>query len=326
MITATFLGIHTFREVAQALVTGVINGSAYALLGIAWGLIYGIARRFHFALSLTYTLAAFIASVVTTESGVPIFPAILIGLTVAMIAGMLIELVYQDLANRIGEAALLPIFVISLGITIAGVNAIQLIWGVGTRNLNGFSVSNIKVGSVTFTSLELSLVVVALILSAATGALLAWTPLGRQMKAVRSNPEMALAVGINPARVYLIVFAIGSLLAGVAAVYDGMRFAVTADMGTQPLFYALVVSFLVGTARTPMVVWASGMFVGLVESLSTIWISAHYTSVVVFVILLLFVTGRSLRVAFSRHGHPLAALLKPLGQAGRQLSKARKPA
>lgn len=317
MLSATFLGIHSFREVGQALVNGVINGSAYALLGISWGLIYGVARRFHFALALTYALAAYIASVVAQNAGIALVPSILIGLAVCVLVGMLIELGYQELTGKIGVAALLPIFVISLGITIIGTSLIQLIWGVETRTLTGFSISNIKIGSVTFTSLELSLVIIALLFSAATAALVAFGPFGRQVKAVRSNPEMAMAVGINPNRIYLLVFAIGSFLAGVVAIYDGTRFAVSADMGEQPLFYALVVSFLVGSARNPMVVWASGIFVGLVESVSTLWLSTHYSTVVVFGLLLVFVSWRSLRVGLARYIDPLVAFVRPLGQVVR---------
>jgi branched-subunit amino acid ABC-type transport system permease component len=312
-VVATFLGIHSAREVGQALADGVINGSAYALLGMAWGLIYGVVRRFHFALAFTFALAAFIASVVHDQSGFAFAPAILVGLAVSVLAGVVIELGYQGLARKVGAGALLPIFVISLGITIAGTNALQLIWGLGTRTLTGFSNSNISIGSVTFTSLELSLVIVGIVSAAATAALVAWTPFGRQMKAVRSNPEMATAVGINPNRIYLYVFAIASLLAGVAAIYDGMRFAVSADMGQQPLFYALVVSFLVGSARTPLLIWASGIFVGLVESVSTLWLSTHYSTVVVFGLLLLFVSWRSVQVGLGRYVQPLVDRLRPLG-------------
>jgi branched-subunit amino acid ABC-type transport system permease component len=313
MIVASVAGIHSVREVGQALVDGLVNGSAYALLGISWGLIYGVAKRFHFALAWTYTVAAFIASVVATDSGLPIVPAIFVGLAVSVLCGVVIELGYEDLAGRVGAAALLPVFVISLGVTIAGTNLLQLIWGVGSRTLGSFSFGNIAIGSVTLTTLELSLVVVGLFLAAATAALVAWTPFGRRMKAVRSNPEMAMAVGIRPNHVYLMVFGLGTLLAGVAAIYDGLRFAVSADMGEQPLFYALVVSFLVGSARSPMVVWASGIFVGLVESLSTIWLSTHYSSVVVFVLLLLFVSWRSLRVGLGRYIEPVVAQLRPGG-------------
>jgi branched-chain amino acid transport system permease protein len=312
-VVASFLGIDSTREVGQALVNGVINGSAYALLGMAWGLIYGVVRRFHFALAFTYALAAFIASVVHDQSGFALMLAILVGLAVSVLAGVLIELGYQGLARKVGAAALLPIFVISLGITIAGTNALQLIWGLGTRTLTGFSISNISIGSVTLTSLELSLVILGMVSAVATTALVAWTPFGRQMKAVRSNAEMATAVGINPNRIYLYVFAIASLLAGVAAIYDGMRFAVSADMGQQPLFYALVVSFLVGSARTPLLIWASGIFVGLVESVSTLWLSTHYSTVVVFGLLLLFVSWRSVQVGLARYMQPLVDRLRSLG-------------
>jgi branched-subunit amino acid ABC-type transport system permease component len=313
-VFGVFLGVHSAREVGQVFADGIVNGSAYALLGIAWSLIYGVARRFHFALAFTYALAPFIASVLTANSGLPIVPAILAGLAVAVLFGVLIELVYQELTGRIGVAALLPIFVISLGITIAGTNALQLIWGVDTRTLTGFSITNVSFGSVRITSLELSLVILGFVFSAATAALVTWTPFGRQVKAVRSNPEMAIAVGIKPNRIFLLVFVIGSFLGGVAAIYDGLRFAVSADMGQQPLFYALVVSFLVGTARTPLLVWASGMFVGLVESVSTLWVSTHYSTVVVFVLLLLVVSWRSLRIGLARFAEPVAALLRPLGE------------
>lgn len=316
-ILATFLGVHSARQVGQVIADGIVNGSAYALLGIAWGLVYGVARRFHFALAFTYALAPFMASVLTLNSHLAIVPSILIGLALAVLFGVLIELGYQELTGRIGVAALLPIFVISLGITIAGTNALQLIWGVDTRTLTGFSIGNIKIGSVRITSLELSLVIFGLVFSGATAALVAWTPFGRQVKAVRSNPEMAIAVGIKPNRIYLLVFAIASLLAAVAAIYDGLRFAVSADMGQQPLFYALVVSFLVGSARTPLLVWASGIFVGLVESVSTLWVSTHYSTVVVFGLLLAFVSWRSARVGLARYIDPVAARLRPLIGADR---------
>jgi branched-subunit amino acid ABC-type transport system permease component len=73
----------------------------------------------------------------------------------------------------------------------------------------------------------------------------------------------------------------------------------------------------VGSARTPMLVWASGIFVGLVESVSTLWVSTHYSTVVVFVLLLLFVSWRSARVGLARYIDPVAARLRPLVGAGR---------
>jgi hypothetical protein len=50
---------------------------------------------------------------------------------------------------------------------------------------------------------------------------------------------------------------------------------------------------------------------------STLWVSTHYSTVVVFVLLLLFVSWRSLRVGLARFADPLAALVRPLAELGK---------
>ena len=74
----------------------------------------------------------------------------------------------------------------------------------------------------------------ALVLS--LGAVLTYTGLGRVVRAVRVNPEMSLVVGVDPKTVYLAVFAIGSLMGGVAAVLNATQTAAQPDMGFTPLF------------------------------------------------------------------------------------------
>src|SRR4051812_16809920 len=127
--TATFLGINSLREVGQSVYDGIATGSAYALLGVAFALILGVTGRFHFAFGIIYALTAYIAAVVITDWGLPLLPALLIGLLVAVVLGALVEaLVYRPVASRAGENALLAVFVASLGLVIAGENVIRLIW------------------------------------------------------------------------------------------------------------------------------------------------------------------------------------------------------
>ena len=59
------------------------------------------------------------------------------------------------------------------------------------------------------------------------------------------------------------------------------------------------------------------IFVGLVESVSTLWLSTHYSTVVVFGLLLVFVSWRSIQVGFARYLQPLAELFRPLGAIAR---------
>ncbi|MEZ5256467.1 MAG: ABC transporter permease [Ilumatobacteraceae bacterium] len=98
-------------------------------------------------------------------------------------------------------------------------------------------------------NIDIYSIVSAAILVGGLSALLRFTGLGRSIKATCSNPEMALIVGVDPARIYLVVFAIASLFAGVAAVWAAIKYSVEPTMGFRPVVLAFVVAFLGGTAK-----------------------------------------------------------------------------
>jgi branched-subunit amino acid ABC-type transport system permease component len=301
MVLATFLGIDSFREVAQLFTNGVLNGAGYGLLGAAFALILGTTGRFHFALALNYALAAFLAAVLEEEAGLPLGPAVLIGLAAGVLLSVLCEgAVYRPLASRAGVSTLLSVFVASLGIVIAGQNAMTLLWGSTTRPLTGLAESSVHISSVRFSSFALALLIAAILLCGALEAILRRTGLGRQILAVRVNPLMASSVGVDVGRIFLVVFAIGGLLAGVAAMFQGLRFATTPAMGTTPIFYALVVAFFAGTHRGPVAQLGTGIAIGAVESLSTLWLTAKLSSLVVFGLLLLYLSQTEIRATLER--------------------------
>jgi branched-chain amino acid transport system permease protein len=301
MVLATFLGIDSFREIAQLLVNGILNGAGYGLLGAAFALILGTTGRFHFALSLNYALAGFLVAVLEQDTGLPLGPAILVGVAAGVLLSVVCEgVVYRPLAGRAGVSTLLSVFVASLGIVIAGQNAMNLIWGSTTRSITGLNEATVHISTVLFSSFALALLIAALLLCGGLEAILRRTSLGRQILAVRVNPLMASSVGVDVGRIFLIVFAIGGLLAGVAAIFQGLRFAVTPDMGTKPIFYALVVAFFAGTHRGPLFQLATGIAIGIVESESTLWLSAKLSSLVVFGLLLVYLSQTELRAMLDR--------------------------
>jgi len=291
---ATFLGIDSGRAVGQAVVDGIVAGSAYGLLGVGFALILGVTGRFHFAYGIIYAFTAYIAAVAGDDWGLPLIPAVLVGLCTATVLGTLTEaIVYRPLADRAGDNALLGVFVASLGLVIAGENAIRLIWGNDTRPLPGFPDHAYTVAQLNITLIQIVQVAAAILLVVATALVLSQTIAGQQIRAVRGNAEMAQAVGVAVRRVFALVFAIGTLLAGVAAVFAGMRFAVTPDMGNTPVFYGFVVAFVAGTQRSPLVIGAVGLLIGVIESLSTLWVSDNLSALTVFGLLFVVLSVRS---------------------------------
>lgn len=287
-------------------------GSAYALIGVAFGLILSVTGRFHFAFTFTYTISAYIAAQAGESWGLPFWASLILGAAVGAVFGVLAErLVYRPLAAKSGAYALLVIFVASLGLAIAGRNLIALYWiDSASKQILGFSNAGYNFGPITLTKLGIIQVIVAWALVLLLGAMLSYTGLGRVVRAVRVNPDMALVVGVDPRTVYLAVFAIGSFMGGVAAVLNATQTAAQPDMGFTPLFYAFVVAFLAGLGAHPVRVGLVGLGVGLVENWSALFMSSRWTSLVVFGILFVYVAQRPYQLSSyfkRRSGSPAAA-------------------
>ena len=81
----------SLEQVEQLTAAGIINGSFYALVGVGFGLILGVTGRFHYAFALTFTLAAYVTSVLETAGHLPCCCGALAGLIAAAVLGVAIE-------------------------------------------------------------------------------------------------------------------------------------------------------------------------------------------------------------------------------------------
>jgi branched-subunit amino acid ABC-type transport system permease component len=290
------LAVVTMKVFEQLTANGLFRGAAYGLLGVGFALILGVTGRFHFAYSLTYTFAAYMAFTFHDRVNIPFWPAAVLGVLVATALGVGIERgVYRPLVARAGATALLAVFVASLGIGIAGENLMRLLWSSQSMNYVGPKREAIKLGAVRFLNFDLYQTLSAVLLVAVLAALLRFTSLGRQIKATRVNPDLATIIGINANTVYLICFGIGTFFAGVAAFWYGLQFTVAPDIGSRPVIYAFVVAFLAGTASGPVRVFATGIGVALLEQWASMFISSRWTQTAVFVVLTGYLVWLSLK-------------------------------
>lgn len=284
----------TLANLLQYLVTGIINGSMYALVAIGFALIINVTGRFHIAFSVTFALSAFVAGQVGLSFGLPFPVAAFIGMLAGALLGVLIErIVYWPLNKRVGMAALLVIFVASLGVSTVGEAGLSLGWlNTPGVTIQGFNLTGIRWGDVSFTNLNLVTVIAAAVIIIGLQVVINRTALGRMIRAVRGNPEMSAAVGIDPKRIYLIVFAIGSAIGGLAAIFSATSALATPDMGTTPILYAITVAFVAGTFASPLAIGVTGLAIGVIESLSTFVVTSLWTQTFVFGALLAYVAAR----------------------------------
>jgi branched-chain amino acid transport system permease protein len=274
---------------------GIVNGSLMALLSVAFGLIVGVTGRFHYAIATTYLYAAMITAVLV-RAGVPFAAAVVSGLAVGMILGVAMEiLVYRPIASGVTMGPVFfSIVLSSWGIIIIGENVAMMLWGsTGLNVLPGYHPVLIHIGAfLTMSSFHIIIVAVALLCVSAITVFLRYTSLGRSIQAVRVNPDMSQVVGIDPQRVYVVVFAIGSLVAALTGILQGIKTAAIPGMAALPTLYAFVIVFVAGTQSSPLRFALTGLLVGIIGNASTLWVQPYWQPVIVFTILFAYVALR----------------------------------
>jgi len=275
----------------QLLVDGIVLGSTYAVLGVSFGVIYSTTGIFHFAHAVVYLATAYLAVAAAELLGLPWLPAAIIGLIGAVGIGVLIEyFAYRPMRN-VG-ASNLSVFIVALGLAIAAPNLAQIIFGPDNQKLGSIQPHTYTfLGKTTATSLDIATVLVAWLLIAALLVFLKRTRYGLATAAVRINRDMASAVGISTDRVYTLVFVLGSALVAVPALLFMVNGTATPNMGLAPVLIGFIAVFLGGVGSIGGAAFA-GMLLGLITSLSALWVGSDYQLAIVFGILFLVLIVR----------------------------------
>ncbi|MDW5593041.1 branched-chain amino acid ABC transporter permease [Conexibacter stalactiti] len=290
----------TAHNVLQLLANGAVLGAFYAAIGCSFSLILTVTGRFHMAWAMSFTVAAFLAASLT-ENGVSFWLALLAAGIAAAGVGVAIErLIYRPLLAAGGAAggaasALLTVVVASLGIVIVGQNLISLFWapdGLG-KSIANIDVKPVDLGGIALTSLDITAFTINVAMIAALFLILRRTKLGRNIRATSVNADMARVVGIDTKRIFLIVFGIGSFIAGVAAVPYAAKTVAVPEMGFIPVLYALLVAFLGGFRNNPLQTAAVGFGIGILEAEASLLVDLQYTQLVVYSVLFIFAASRA---------------------------------
>jgi branched-chain amino acid transport system permease protein len=285
----------TAANLGQLFDNAIVLGTGYALVAVGFGLIVNVTGRFHIAYATVFALTAFVAGQVGQSLGIPLGPALLAGVAVGVIVSVILErFVYWRLDAKVGSAALLTIFIASLGLSTAGQGGISLAWVGQSINITGFTTTPETLLGIHTTNIDLWSILVGWAALLATWGALRWTRLGRMIRAVRVNPGLSLVVGINRARIYMAVFAIGAALGGIDAVFVASKSTATPDMGQNPILYAITVAFISASA-SPLVLASVALGIGLIESLSGFVVQPEWSQVVVFACLLIYVVVYAVR-------------------------------
>jgi neutral amino acid transport system permease protein len=272
-------------QLAQLLVDGLVTGAVLAIAAVGVSLVYGILRLVNFAHGDYLTFGAYAGLLVARPgAGMIVATAVAVGAT-ALLAVALELALWGPMRRR--RAGLLSTFITAIGLALVLRDLILLGAGAGSRHypVNPFAVA--ALGPLRVSVSQLIAIGLSLVAIAGVGLLLARTNLGRQMRALADNVELAAVAGVDVRRVVLVTWLLAGGLAGLAGELQGLiQGAFDPNMGWTlllPIFAAVVL----GTIGNPYGALLGGLALGLVMELST-WsalgggLPASYQYVVAF--------------------------------------------
>ncbi|MEN2989103.1 branched-chain amino acid ABC transporter permease [Tistrella sp. BH-R2-4] len=266
---------------------GVVEGSIYALGALSITLVFGIARFPNAATGDVMTVGAFGGLAGTTLGG-GVIGAILAGVAAsAAVAVAFYVLLFRALAKRSAVASMIA----SIGLAFFLRAALGFFMGHDQRVYDLPLARATLVGPLRVQPADVQVMAAAAVALAVTFGLLHLTPIGRRMRAVADNPDLARASGINAGRVMVVMWLMAGALAGLAGVLLGVKTVVTPDMGWDLLLPAFAATIL-GTIGNPVGAVLGGLLIGVAQELSTPFVGFTYKIGVGFAVLLLMLMIR----------------------------------
>lgn len=291
-------------------VSGLSLGAIYALIALGYTMVYGIAKMLNFAHGDIIMIGGFAAFITMATSWCPLWLAMVITIVVCTVLGVVIEKVaYKPLRG----APPLAVLITAIGVSYLLQNIALLTQGSDPKTFTSiaagappflqvfdgkaplFFSKNIYEGLTPVMSISMETflsIVVSVILMIALTLFINHTKMGKAMLACSEDRGAAQLMGINVNGTIMLTFAIGSALAAVAAMLMCSSYPqITPYTGSMPGIKAFVAAVFGGIGSIPGAM-IGGILLGVIELLSTAYISPQLSNAVVFLVLIIVLIFR----------------------------------
>ncbi len=261
--------------------TGLVLGMIYVLLAIGLSLIFGLMTVVNFAHGALYMLGAYLGVFVLTYTK-SFWVALIVAPLMVGALGLLTErFLIRPLYGRSPDDPLLLTF----GLSLILVEGVKLIWGkIGlTLDPPRALAGAVNLGFMSFPAYRIFLIGVTVAVLIGLYFFLGRTNIGLIIRAGSRDPLMVRALGIDLGRVWLVVFGIGTALAGLAGILAGPMRGAYAEMGVTMVIESFVV-IVVGGMGSLLGAVVAGLLIGQVVGLTTLFVPKA-AEIMVFVVM-----------------------------------------
>lgn len=291
-LVALYLLIDSGLEMlAQRTINGLVAGSYFALGAIGLTLVYGILKLTNFAHGDLLTLGAYVAYVFNVSIGMPFVAAMAISILLVAIFAIGTELVmFRPMRKK--RAGVLQLILMTIGLAFVIRYMIQIFAGTQQRKLDVNVTDTIDFIGLSIGRTQLIVVIVGFVVLTAIALMLRYTSLGRQMRALADNFDLAETTGIDTGRIVILTWAFSGALAGLAGVLVAASIGSFTPNTGFTLLLSLFAAVTLGGIGNAFGALAGGLVIGITQEWSTIVIDAEWKVAISFLVLIIVLVVR----------------------------------
>ena len=281
------------NAVIQTVLIGIAVGALYGLVALGFGLIMGVMKFVNIAHGSFIIIGGYIAYWLFTLLGIDPYLSIPAVMLVMFAMGLILyRLLFSPLLKYPrAEMRLDKSLLITFGVTWILDNTVTLLWTPDTRSVvTSYTGSTIDILGAKLGLTGLAGLILAVLVAVALHVILTRTYFGKHVRAATEDSGAASLSGVNVQGTYLMSCGIAAALAGVAGVVIVSSYSIAPSGGLDWLLTGMVVIVLAGEGNIAFILPA-GLVLGLVQSISTLFVSPAYQqpiALIIFILVLMF--------------------------------------
>jgi len=272
---------------AQLAVNGLAQGLIVGLAALGITLVFGIARFANASAGDGLSFGAYMALVGQRATGSLVLGAAFAIVASAFTSVLGYRLIFKQLAGRSSVALL----VASIGLAFLLRGILGMVFGHRQEVFDVELTAPYRIGELAVSTLDLQMAGVAALCLGLAFVTLYRTSIGRQMRAVADNPDLARVSGIQPERVMIALWGLVGAITAVAGLILGIKTVVSPEIGWEILLPAFAAAIF-GGIGSPVGAVLAGVLLGVAQEVSTPFVGFTYKIALSFVVILIILLFR----------------------------------
>ncbi len=261
---------------------GVVTGAAFALIAVGFAVVFGTCHLYDMGFAASLTAGAYAAYAVQRATGGEWLIALPVAIAgAAAVSALGYAILYRPLLER--NAAHLVVIGTSIGYLVLVTHVIQFVFGSDVKPVLGASwmAGSVAIGDFLVRRVYLVGIAQLILILGLLYLLLRKTRVGRELRAVASNAELAASIGVDVPRTQLVAFALAGAISAPAALLLAVDRGANPTFGLNPFLIASL-AVIVGGLGSPLGAAAGALALAVAQSVAVGWLPSEWQTAIAF--------------------------------------------